>query len=155
MARKMAVPAVVALIGASACLCATAQTTSGAATSDATGAAAATPATFGTTAVRAVRDKATGQLRRATQAEVQELLAAEAAERQARGQPDPATAAPARQVTQHANGMLSAVLGTEHLVTVVAVRGPDGRLVRGHTHPAHAHPSSPAKPVQPQQRPTE
>jgi hypothetical protein len=36
------------------------------------------------------------------------------------------------------------VLGTEHLVSVKAVRGPDGRLVRSHSHPSMAHPVTPA-----------
>lgn len=106
----------------------------------------------GASALRAVRDKETGKLRRATEAELAEMLAAEKAQREARGQADPATAPPAVMVRQHANGMVSAVLGTEHLVTVQVVRGADGRLVRSHTHPAYEHPV--ARPQQPQ-RPTE
>ena len=94
----------------------------------------------GAAAVRVVRDKSTGRLRKPSDDELAELLAAEAAQRAATGRPDPATAPPALSVRQHSNGMLSAVLGTEHLVTVKAVRAPDGRLVRAHTHPSMEHP---------------
>jgi len=110
---------------------------------------AAPQAQLGTTAMRAARDKVTGNLRRANQADVQETPAAEAAERWARGLPDPATAPLARQVLQRPNGTLCAVVGTEHLVTMMAVRGADGRLVRNQAHRSAEHPIS-----KPQQRPT-
>lgn len=101
-------------------------------------------------AKRVVRDKDTGKLRAPSDEELAEMIAAERADRQVRGLPDPATAAPALIVRQHADGMLSAVLGQEHLVTVTAVRGAGGKLVKSHQHAAHEHPT--AKPAQ---RPTE
>jgi hypothetical protein len=104
----------------------------------------------GASAVRVIRDKASGKLRQPTEDELASLLAAEKAQRVAAGQPDLGAAPPALLVREHANGMKSAVLGTEHLVTVKAVRAPDGRLVRLHTHPAQGQPAVPA-----QSRPTE
>lgn len=117
--------------------------------SDASGPAAP----IGAGAVRAIRDKQTGLLRRATAAEVAEMIESERLQRAALGQPDPATAPSARAIIHHPSGMVSAILGPEHLVTVKAVRGPDGRLVRAHTHPGYEHPSAQTTPAQ--QRPTE
>lgn len=93
--------------------------------------------------IRAVRDQATGKLRRATAEEAAALAAAERAERVAKGLPDPQVDAPV-VVRVHPNGMTSAVLGTEHLVTVQARRGADGRLLRSHTHPSLEHPTAAA-----------
>ena len=100
-----------------------------------------------------VRDKDTGKLRAPSEEEMAEMAAAEKANRAARGLPDPATAAPAIVVRQHADGMMSAVLGLEHMVTITAVRRADGKLVRSHRDAAHEHPT--ATPATRDQRPTE
>jgi len=92
-------------------------------------------------ALRVVRDPETGKMRLPTSAEAAQMVAEERAERRANGLPD-AEVAPAVQVRQHANGMLSATLGPEHLVTITAKRGPDGKLIRAHDHPAHEHPTA-------------
>ncbi|EHR70113.1 hypothetical protein BurJ1DRAFT_1241 [Burkholderiales bacterium JOSHI_001] len=94
---------------------------------------------------RVVRDKETGKLRSPTEEE----LAAERAERKARGEPEPGANRVPLAVRQHPNGMRSAVLGPEYLVTLRAERGPDGKLVIKHANPAHEHP------VAPQQQATE
>jgi len=102
-------------------------------------ATAATPNTA--SAVRVIRDAATGKLRHATAEEAAAMSSAERADRIAKGLPDPAADAPVA-VRVHANGMVSAELGTEHLVSVQARRGADGRLIRSHTHPSMDHPAT-------------
>lgn len=104
--------------------------------------ASAQPTSFASP-IRAVRDQATGKLRRATAEEAAAMAAAERAERLAKGQPDPQADAPV-VVRVHANGMTSAELSPEHLVTVQARRGADGRLLRSHTHPSLEHPTAAA-----------
>lgn len=101
-------------------------------------ATAAAPA-YAEEARRAVRDKDTGKLRAPTNEE----LEAEKAERQARGEPEPAGPVAPRSVRQHANGMRSAVLGPEYMVTLKAERGPDGKLIVKHANPAHEHKAAP------------
>lgn len=104
-------------------------------------------------AKQVVRDKETGKLRAPSEEEAAEMAATAKANRAARGLPDPETAAPAIVVRQHAGGMMSAVLGLEHMVTITAARGADGKLVRGHRDAAHEHPT--AMPATRDQRPTE
>jgi hypothetical protein len=116
-------------------------------------AAIAAPSAFAgddTAAMRAVRDKETGQLRAPTQDELKELLQAERANRKARGLPEEPSSEP-QQVRVHANGMKSVVLSEDMLVSVVAERDADGKLVVRHADPADEHVSQPA----PEQRPTE
>lgn len=96
--------------------------------------------------LRAVRDKATGKLRAPTAEEMKALLAAERADRKARGLPETPEARPV-VVTRHASGMRSAVLGVEHMVTLQATRRPDGSLALQHDDPAHEHPRSSAAPT--------
>lgn len=89
---------------------------------------------------RMVRDQETGRLRAATVQEMAEMDAAARADRVARGLPaeEPAKAVVVRQ---HPNGMRSATLGPEHMVTLRGQRGADGRIVQLHDDPAHAHPA--------------
>jgi hypothetical protein len=83
---------------------------------------------------KAVRDPVTGKLRAPTDEE----LEAERAQRKARGQTDVQEAAAPVEVRQHADGMLSAVLGPEHFSTLKAQRRPDGTLAIHHDNaPAH------------------
>jgi uncharacterized protein (DUF2141 family) len=96
-----------------------------------------------TAALRAVRDKETGQLRAPTQDEAKELNAAERAARKARGLPEEATFEPV-QLRTYENGMKAAVLGADHLVSVVAERDADGKLVVRHANPADEHVAAPA-----------
>jgi hypothetical protein len=42
-------------------------------------------------------------------------------------------------VRQHANGMRSAVLGPDFLVSIKAERSPDGKLAVTHDRPEHEH----------------
>jgi hypothetical protein len=103
-----------------------------------------------TAAMRAVRDKETGQLRAPTQDEMKELQQAERENRKARGLPEEPSSEPL-PVRVHANGMKSVVLGEDQLVSVVAERDADGKLVVRHANPADEHAAQPA----PEQRPTE
>lgn len=98
-------------------------------------------------ALRVVRDRDTGKLRAPTPEEMPDLLAAERAERKARGLPEP-TSTPT-VIRYHASGMRSAVLGPEHLVTIKAQRDASGKLVITHGNPAQEHSAAPS------QRPTE
>lgn len=82
-------------------------------------------------ALRAVRDKATGKLRAPTADEEKAMAAAERAERKARGEPEAAASQPV-VVVRHANGMLSAKLGPEHLMFLKGERMPDGSVRRFH-----------------------
>jgi hypothetical protein len=91
---------------------------------------------------RAVRDSVTGKLR----APSEEELAAERAERAARGQAEPTGAVAPKVVRLHANGMRSAVLGPEYMSTLKAERQADGQLVIRHANPAHEHGNA-AKPT--------
>ena len=100
-------------------------------------------------ALRVVRDKETGKLRSPTNDELPALLEAERAVRKARGDREPTAAAAPLALRQHSNGMLSAVLGPDYLITVKAQRGPDGKPVVTHANPASEHPTAPS------QRPTE
>ena len=136
------------VINASLCLLGAAASTAWAADAAPTAQAAAVTATSTAThaaattsplleARRVVRDQETGKLRSPTEEE----LAAERADRKARGEPEASARAPLA-VRQHSNGMRSAVLGPEYLVTLKAERGPDGRLVIKHADPAHDHPGA-------------
>jgi hypothetical protein len=89
---------------------------------------------------RVVRDSDTGKLRLPTAEEAAAMAAAERTARRARGLPEVEEAA-APVVRRHSNGMYSAKLGTEHLVTVTAKRSADGQLIRSHIHPTHEHPA--------------
>lgn len=106
---------------------------------------AAPPAFAGdeTAAMRAVRDKETGQMRAPTQDEMKELVEAEKAARKARGLPEQTETQPV-QVRTHSNGMKSAVLGAEYLVMVVAEKDADGKTVIRHANPADEHVAAPA-----------
>ncbi len=90
--------------------------------------------------LRAVRDKETGKLRAPNESELKQLIEAERASRRARGLPEPEAAAPT-VVRLHGNGMRSARLGPEHLISIHAQRSPDGRLIQSHANPANAHPT--------------
>ena len=105
------------------------------ATAGPVGAADAPESTSEPQAVRAVRDKETGLLRGPTQAELKSIVDAESAARRARGQRDAGQRAPLR-VQQHPDGMRSAVLGPEYLMSLKARRRPDGGLVMSHGDPA-------------------
>ena len=116
-------------------------------------AALAAPTAFAgdeTAAMRAVRDKETGQMRAPNQEELKQLLEAERAARKARGLPEEPSSEPA-QVRVHANGMRSVVLSEDMLVSVVAERDAEGNLVVRHADPADEHVVAPAS----DQRPTE
>jgi hypothetical protein len=83
---------------------------------------------------RVVRDPVTGRLRAPTNAE----LAAEQAAARARGTADQGPGAPLR-VRLHPNGMRSAVLGPDYMVTLKAERDVNGKLVIKHANPIHEH----------------
>jgi hypothetical protein len=132
-ARKIA--AALALLGAAAAAAQTADTPPPPTTStaaDAPGDAA--------NARRAVRDKATGKLRAPTPEEFEAMSAA---------QPQSAAKSGPVQVRQHANGMRSARLGPEYLVTLKGTRRADGSVQQ--SHPV----AEPARPVARDNRPTE
>ena len=93
-------------------------------------------------ALRVVRDKATGKLRAPNPSELKEMLEAEKAQRKARGEPEPASAQPLA-ITHPANGMISAKLGPEFLVSLEAHRDADGNLVVRHADPADEHVTAP------------
>lgn len=84
---------------------------------------------------RVVRDAVTGKLR----APSEEELATERAARKASGKAEFKGPSAPLIVRQHANGMRSAVLGTEYMSTLQAERKADGRLVVRHANPAHEH----------------
>ncbi len=104
---------------------------------------AAQPATAAQAQARyVVRDAQTGRLRAPTDEELSAMLAREnTASRMA--------APRATVVQKHPGGMRSAVLGTEHLVTIQAQRRANGTLDVSHTDARQAHPA------QPQPLPTE
>jgi hypothetical protein len=87
-----------------------------------------------TDGLRVMRDKETGKLRAPNAAELAEMEASERAARKARGLPEVAKTAPVA-VRTYPNGMRSAVLGKEYLISLQAERGPDGKLVVKHSDP--------------------
>jgi hypothetical protein len=95
--------------------------------------------TSGVDSIRVVRDKATGRLRAPSQDELREMLAAEKAERKAKGLSESSAEPAPLQVREHANGMKSAVLGADYLVTLEARRDADGKLTKEHDSAAHEH----------------
>lgn len=134
MTLKITLAALTALLGVAATGAQAAPETQAAQAS--TDAAPAAPA--GTdSARRVVRDPVSGRLRAPTNEE----LAAEQAERRARGAADQGPGAPLI-VRQHANGMRSAVLGPDYMVTLKAERGADGKLSIKHANPSHDHGSA-------------
>lgn len=90
---------------------------------------------------RVVRDPQTGELRAPTAAEAQAMQAQAVSTARSRW---PATTT----VRQHPTGMRSAVVGSEHLVTLQAQRRPDGSLQVRHSDPA-LDPAAPAAPSAP------
>ena len=109
----------------------------------------AAPSPTTASARRVVRDKDTGKLRAPSEEELAVILESERAARQAKGLAEPSAQRAPVAVRQHANGMYSAVLGPDYLVTIKARRSADGKVEVSHTNPAHEHPTAPA------QRPTE
>lgn len=105
--------------------------------------AASAPTVAQAQARRVVRDKETGRLRSPNEEELKALVDAERADRQARGESEPAAAAVV--VRQHASGMRSAVLGPEHMVYLKGQRTADGKLVVTHDKPAHEHAARPTQ----------
>jgi hypothetical protein len=93
---------------------------------------------------RAVRDPNTGKLRAPSQEEHDDIARSERATARSA-----APASTAVEVRRHGNGMLSAVLGVEHMVSIQAQRRIDGKLNITHAHPQQEHPTSAP------QRPTE
>jgi hypothetical protein len=91
----------------------------------------AAPAGSDSQALRVVRDKQTGKLRAPTADELKAMQAAERAERRARGLPESPQSQPL-VVTRHADGMLSAKLGPEYMMTLKGERQPDGSMRRFH-----------------------
>lgn len=108
---------------------------------------AATATSVSPQSVRVMRDRDTGKLRAPTEEE----QAAERAARKASGIAEPSGLRTPLAVRQHANGMRSAVLGPDYLITLRAERGADGKLIVKHSDPALGPSSEP----QPQQRATE
>lgn len=98
---------------------------------------------------RVVRDRDTGRLRAPTDDELRQLLDAERAARQARGEPEPTGRGAPLRVRQHPDGMRSAVLGPDYLVTLKAERQPDGRvsITHGSADSARA-PAAPRRPTE-------
>lgn len=92
----------------------------------------------GTDAMRAVRDKDTGQLRAPNHEELKALIEAEKAERRSRGEPEAAEPREA-QVRSYASGMKAAVLNADYLVSVEARVDANGNLVVQHADPADEH----------------
>lgn len=89
-------------------------------------------------AMRAVRDKETGQLRAPNHEELKALIEAEKAARRARGEPE--VAAPQDvQVRTYASGMKAAVLNADYLVSVEARVDANDELVVQHANPADEH----------------
>jgi hypothetical protein len=101
-------------------------------------AALADDAAAGMDAMRAVRDKETGQLRAPNHDELKALLEAEKAERRARGEPEVAAPREA-QVRTYGSGMKAAVLNADYLVSVEARVDENGKLVVQHANPADEH----------------
>jgi hypothetical protein len=66
------------------------------------------------------------------------------AARKARGEPEVINRTPL-VVRQHSNGMRSAVLGPDYLMTLRAERRADGKLVVVHAKPGSAEPAAPSQ----------
>lgn len=88
-------------------------------------------------ALRVVRDKETGKLRAPNNTELKEMIAAEKAERKAKGLPESSQDTEAVEIRTHANGMKSARLGPGFLVSLEAKRDADGHLVVTHAQPGY------------------
>jgi hypothetical protein len=95
-------------------------------------------------AMRVVRDKETGQLRAPNNDELKQMLAAEKAARKAKGLPESSGEIQAVEVRTHANGMKSAQLGPEFLVSLEARRDAEGNLVVTHAQPGYDVHAAPA-----------
>ena len=102
----------------------------------------AAPSPTTASARRVVRDTDTGKLRAPSDEELAVILESERAARQVRGQPEPSVDRAPLVVRRHANGMQSALLGPEYLVTIKARRGADGKVEVTHSDPAHEHPAA-------------
>ena len=103
---------------------------------------AATTAAGEAQAMRAVRDKVTGKLRAPTADEIESMESQERAARKARGLPEVADPK-ALKITRHANGMRSAKLGPEFLMTLRGERRSDGSVRRFHPDGVeHHHPAT-------------
>lgn len=88
--------------------------------------------------LKVVRDKTTGRVRAPSDEELKEMSAAE-----------PAAAAPAAiQVLNHANGMKSARLPPEMLISVEVSRDANGVLQTRHDRPGMEHGGSTALPTE-------
>jgi hypothetical protein len=81
--------------------------------------------------MRVVRDKATGKLRAPTADELDAMESQERADRKARGLSE-AGDPNSLKITRHANGMRSAKLGPEFLMTLRGERKADGSVRRFH-----------------------
>ena len=100
-------------------------------------------------ALRVVRDKETGKLRAPNNDELKEMIAAEKAERKAKGLPESSQETETFEVRTHANGMKSLQLGPEFLVSLEARRDADGNLVVTHAQPGYDVHAAPATEQQP------
>jgi hypothetical protein len=80
--------------------------------------------------LRVVRDKKTGELRAPNANELAEMEAMEKAARQAKGARSAAPAEPV--VVTHPNGMRSAELGPEYLISLEGTRKEDGTVEKSH-----------------------
>jgi hypothetical protein len=99
-----------------------------------------TPAVTSTaSAQRAFRDPQTGQLRAPTEEELQAILAEERAMRAATGQREPTGPSAPMSFRKYPNGMRSAVLGPDFLISLKAERSPDGKVVISHDRPGNEH----------------
>jgi hypothetical protein len=81
--------------------------------------------------LRAVRDKKTGKLRAPNANEIRDMEEAEKAKNNASKETSTA-AATETVVVHHADGMLSAKLGQEHLVSIEGERNADGAIEKSH-----------------------
>lgn len=87
-------------------------------------------------AKRVVRDKQTGKLRAPNEEELAAMIEQERAARAASGKSEESVPLVVRQ---YPNGMRSAVLGPDFLVSIKAQRQPDGKIVVSHDRAAHEH----------------
>lgn len=118
------------------------------ATTQAAGISPAAVPNTSASARRVFRDPETGQLRAPTSEELQAILESERAMRAQRGEKEPVPGVPL-QLRRYPNGMRSAVLGPNFLVSLKAERSADGTLTITHDRPGYEH--APAT----TQRPTE
>lgn len=141
--------AAAALVGAalaSVAVAAEVTTPAGTSSQSVTTGTTATPATAGAaSARRAFRDPVTGQLRAPTPEETQAMLDEERAMRAARGEREPTGPVAPLSVRRYSNGMRSAVLGPEYLVSLTANRTPDGKVTITHDRPGHDHAAAPTQ----------